>query len=146
MLERDAPVGRRRGCRESVGIGVDNAVVAVLMLQIVAEHRVRIGGLSVAGIGARHVYRDRIEGGEHSDVGNYRCVVFGMAVAVGRDLIDYIDVELRATRDDRLGIFSHLLAEIVVRAVSRLRNSLETAGMYAATAADSLRFVDERLL
>ena len=64
--------------------------------------------LAVHRVGAGHVDGHRIKGGEHAHIRHDGRVVLGVAVAVGRDLVYDVDVEVGTAVHHGLGILGDL--------------------------------------
>lgn len=76
-----------------------------------------------------------VEGGQHPDVRKNRGVILRMTVAIRRDIGYEADVEARSAVAYRLGIFSHLSAELLVGVPVHVLYGVEWTGAYAAAAA-----------
>ena len=97
----------------------------------------RIGRRLIAGHG---VSRD-----EHADVRQNRRIVFGVAVAVRRNVHRDVDVKRRPVLANCLAILGHLAIEKITRIPLLIRYRVERAGADAATTAFAYIFVDVRL-
>ena len=71
------------------------------LVQDAAFHRL----LGVAEVGAAKIQRHRVEGSEHSHVGNDGHVVFRVAVAERRHVHNDADVEMRPSPQNRRCVF-----------------------------------------
>ena len=87
-----------------------------------------------------------VEAGEHADVGHHGGIVLGVAVAVGRDLVDDAHMEVRAALDDGLGVFGHALVEDDALGVEGIADGVEVAHADAAAAAGAQVMVDAGLV
>ena len=67
---------------------MDAMEVIVVMGVTAVGRRTPHHRLGVDGIHTGHIQRHRVEGGEHSHIGNNGGVVLGAAVAVGRHVDD----------------------------------------------------------
>jgi len=77
----------------------------------------------------------RVKRGEHANVWQNRRVIFAMAVAVGRDIDNQRDVEVRATLHHGLGVFGHFTVEHFNGGVKAEGDSVEVARPKAAPTA-----------
>ena len=99
MLDLCPPAGVGEGGGEIVQVG------AVGGGQLGAG----VGNLGVDGIGAGQVQGHRVEGGEHTHIGNDGNVVFRVAVAVGAYVTDQGDVEMGTAIHNGLGVLGDLV-------------------------------------
>ena len=78
MLDARAPVGRRRRIGKVVAVDMRHMTELGIFDR---RHR-------VDRIGAGNIERDRVKRRKHTDIGNDGRVIFGMTVAVGRNVND----------------------------------------------------------
>lgn len=100
----------------------------------------------VYGIDTGLVKRNRVKRREHPDILNDRRVVFRMAVTVGRNIHDNVDMEVRTALADSLGIFGNLADEILFGGVVCRLDRIKPAQTDAAAAADTFVMVDDSLI
>ena len=133
MLEAARPVGDRCYVVEMIVLfGFVRIFLDVLIEDAARNDR---GLVHEVGTGTVECYR--VKGGGDADVRDERDVVFKMAVAVRRNVGDDGDMEARAAIDDRQGILSHLLVEVVEGGVVVRADGIEGADADAAAAADA---------
>ena len=77
------------------------------VIKLASGHR----GSGQASIHTSLVECQRVLRYEHTDVRQDRCIVFGMAIAIRRDVQHERDVEVGTSVDDRLGIFRHFVVQ-----------------------------------
>ena len=118
----------------------------VLLREVVGELAVRQRRRLEAGVGARLVERDGVEGGEHADVRQDGGVVLAVAVAVRRDVAHDVDVEAGTVLADCLRVLRHLAVEEVAGIPLLVADRVEAAGADAAAAALAEVLVDVRLI
>ena len=70
-----------------------------------------------AGIEACPIQCQRIEGCEHTDVGNDRSIVLRVAVTVRGYVQHHVNLEARAILNNRLGVLCNLSVQYVVGVV-----------------------------
>ena len=132
-----------------MGIAVHEVVMVMLPVrfrQIVAELAVGHGRRLLAGIHAGLVQSHRVKGREHADVGQNRCVVIAMTVAVGGNIHGQIDMEAGTVLAHGLGVFCHLAVQLVAGIPFIVADGVEGAGADAAAAALADILVDMGLV
>ena len=87
----------------------------------------------------------RIEACEHSDIRQDRHVILSVAVTVRRNVDHQIDVEVRASVYDRLGVFGDLHVKLFYCGRVLIEDGVEIAGAKAASASDTLLMGDRRM-
>jgi hypothetical protein len=102
-------------------------------------------GSVVYGVNAGFVQGDRVKTRENSDVRHYGGVIFTMAIAIGRNLINNIDVEIRTSIQNRLAVFDHFEVDILVGGTVRVRDGMKITRTDAAPAANAAVVVNKRL-
>ena len=108
----------------------------VAMLRF-AEHGMGILRHPVDGIGACLVEGYWIEGGEYPDIRHDWGIVLPMAVAVGRDVYGYRDVERRPVLKHRLRILHHPAVEYLVGVAGTFHDGILGAYADASAAPDA---------
>ena len=95
-----------------------------IFLDVFVQLGARAGFRRIYQIGAGLVDSHHIRGAQHADIRNDGHIVFRMAVAVGRNVHDEADVELRLAIDDSCRVFRHLFAEGSSRLPGNRRNGI----------------------
>ncbi len=101
----------RQSSHPASGVVYHKMIVVVaetILMHPIIEKTSRQRILSVAGVHTCLVKSHRIEACEHSDIRQDRHVILSVAVTVRRNVDHQIDVEVRATVYDRLGVFGDL--------------------------------------
>lgn len=122
------------------------AAPACLVVQVLIEQASWDDRHCVAGVGAGLIEGHRVGGSKHPHVGNYRQIVFSVAVAVGGNVDHQTDVQLGPPVKHRLGVLGHPLAKLGGRGVIARRNSVMSTDPDAAAAADASALVDRGLM
>ena len=91
--------------------------------------------LCIDCIGAGLIQGDGIQRGKHAYIGNDRCIVFVVAIAMGRDVDDEVDMEAGLILDNRLCVFGNFVVDHIISVIFSGRNSVEGANADAAAAA-----------
>ena len=124
-------------------------LLALQMLVVVLHLGRAIGKLGVGqrlgrhdGVGAGLVDGDRVEAREHADIVDDRCVVFGMAIAVGADIHSQRNVEAGTILDNGFGVLGDLTVEHVGRGLIAGLDGVLVACRNAASAAHAAIVVD----
>lgn len=102
VVDAGTPVGHREGVGKVVVMAV--AVGGQFISQLASG----LNRHGVAGIGTGDVYRYRVEGSEHSHIRDNGQVVFRVAVTIGGNVHDDVDVELGTSLNNRFGILCNL--------------------------------------
>lgn len=77
--------------------GMDAGEVVMVVVITLAESAGGNGRSGVDGINAGMVESHGIEAGEHAEIRHHGGIVFTVAVAAGRDLVDDADMEMRTS-------------------------------------------------
>ena len=132
MLQANFPVG--------VGVVVHQMVVMTALL--LAKLGGGDDGHAIHSIHTRLIECHRIEGGKETYIRDYGQVVFTVAVAVGGDLNDQIDVEVRPSLADGQSILAYLAVEFVVGTAVIIADGIGWADFDAAPASHALVVVN----
>ena len=125
-----------------VGVRVGVGEVVVMTMLALCQNAAADDRLTVDGIRTGLVECNRVEGGEHTDIGHDWNVVLWVAVAVRRNIDDQADVEVRLVLDDRIGVFGNLAVEDVVCLADAGFDRILRTSADAASTAHALVVVD----
>lgn len=120
-------------------------VAETILMHPIVEKTSRQRILSVAGVHTCLVKSHWIEACEHSDIRQDRHVILSVAVTVRRNVDHQIDVEVRASVYDRLGVFGDLHVKLFYCGRVLIEDGVEIAGAKAASASDTLPMGDRRM-
>ncbi len=121
-------------------------VMEVRACHIVAELTVADRLCLLAEIDAGLIKCNRVKRSKHSDIGDNRCIVFAMAVAVRRYIGDKAYMEARTSIADSLSIFRHTPSKHLRCIPVVIRNCIKRTGSDAAPAALAFIRVDKGAL
>ena len=129
-----------------VGVGMGIGEVVVVAMFFFRQNTAFDDRLTVDRIGTCLVECYRVKRGKHTNVRNDWNIVFGMAVAVRRNVDDQADVEVRATVDDGVGVFGNFVVKDVIGFIGAGFDRIFRAGTDAASTAYTFVVVDEGAL
>ena len=126
-----------------VGVGMGIGEVVVVAMFFFRQNAAFDDRLTVDRIGTCLVECYRVKRGKHTNIRNDWNIVFGMAVAVRRNVDDQADVEVRATVDDSVGVFGNFVVKDVIGFIGAGFDRIFRAGTDAASTAYTFVVVDE---
>ena len=129
-----------------VGVGMGIGEVVVVAMFFFRQNAAFDDRLTVDRIGTCLVECYRVKRGKHTNIRNDWNIVFGMAVAVRRNVDDQADVEVRATVDDSVGVFGNFVVKDVIGFIGAGFDRIFRAGTDAASTAYTFVVVDEGAL
>ena len=121
-------------------------ITKALFCHGIRQLAVRQRCLLQAGIHTGLIQRQRIEGGEHTDIGQDGYIILPVAVTVRRHIHHQRNMEIGSAVHDRLRILCHTAVEILCCRITTAMDCVEVTGTDTASTAQAFVMINMHLM